>query len=340
MLKRTALPVNLIGLRRIDQPLLALAVAEQWRNALQVLLPLLAFTQRKSMVWGAWLVRILEMKKKVVRIVTALTLLCTLPAVADFSITVNFDPGVDEGYKSAFNNAASFWEAQITGYRHNDVVLQGITIGANVATNDGVGGVLGFAGPSRGWFFDDIVLAGDAAASDVLYTSGGSMTFDSDDVDNLIAANSWETVIQHEMAHVIGFGILWGYDTGTVIYNDFYTVGSGQYTGAAGLAAYQAEFDAVATYVPVELGGGGGTVNGHWNEVDGGAGLTGIVDGEGNDLRDELMTGWLNTPSFLSDTTLGQFYDMGYTVIPEPSSIVMVVFFGGLGLWIRRTFLI
>lgn len=269
-----------------------------------------------------------------------LLILLAHAAFSDFAITVNFDPGVAENYKSAFNDAAAFWETQITGYRYNSASLQGIVINANVAINDGVGGVLGSAGPTSGWFFNGIVLEGNTAASDVLYASAGSMTFDSDDVDNLIAAGSWETVIRHEMAHVIGFGTLWGYEYSGTTYNDFYVSDSGQYTGVAGLAAYRSEFDSNATYVPVELGGGAGTANGHWDEVDNGAGLTGITDGEGNDMAYELMTGWLNTPSFVSDTTLGQFYDMGYTVIPEPASIVMVALFGGLGLWIRRKFAI
>jgi hypothetical protein len=62
------------------------------------------------------------------------------------------------------------------------------------------------------------------------------------------------------------------------------------------------------------LGGGAGTANGHWNEVDGGSGLTGIVDGSGNDMRNELMTGWLNTPLFISKTTIASLGDLGYTV--------------------------
>lgn len=269
------------------------------------------------------------------------TLLILSAANADFSITVTFEPGVDDNYKSAFNNAASFWESQITGYRYNSTRLQGITIDANVTAIDGVGGTLGSAGPDSGSPFDGIVLEGDAGASDVFWSSTGSMTFDSEDVDNLITAGSWETVIKHEMAHVMGFGTLWGYKTRGTTYNDFYVDGSGQYTGAAGLAAYQTEFSQpAAAFVPIELGGGSGTANGHWNEVDNGAGLTGITDGDGNDMRDELMTGWLNFPTFVSDTTLGQFYDMGYTVIPEPSTLAFIGVFGGGIFAVRRFFLI
>ena len=53
-------------------------------------------------------------------------------------------------------------------------------------------------------------------------------------------------------------------------------------------------------------------------------------------MRNELMTGWLNTPTFLSDTTLGQFYDMGYTVIPEPATVMLVASFVAAATFIRR----
>lgn len=257
----------------------------------------------------------------------------------NFGITVNFGADMNDTYKSAFNDAAAFWTSQITGYRVDSSYLQGITISANVATNDGAGGVLGSAGPTY-VIYGSAQLEGDTAVSQVCYATDGTMTFDSADVDNLISTGLWEQVIRHEMAHVIGFGTLWGIDLfgdGT-IYNDFYVDGSGQYTGAAGLAAYKAEFDPSATYVPVELEGGSGTANGHWNEVYGGSALTGITDSEGNDMAYELMTGWLNSPTFVSRTTLAQFYDLGYTVIPEPSPVVMIGLVCAATFWIRRRF--
>jgi hypothetical protein len=264
----------------------------------------------------------------------------TWPAFSNFIIDISFEPGMDESYKGAFSSAAAFWESQITGYRYNSPLLQEISISAAIVANDGVGGILGSAGPTNGRFFNNIQLDGDTASSDILFVTAGSMSFDSADVDNLIANGSWESIIRHEMGHVMGFGTIWGYEFGGITYNDFYVADSGQYTGASALAAYQSEFDPDATFIPVELGGGAGTANGHWDEVDGGAGPTGITDKNGNDMRNELMTGWLNSPTFLSKTSLGQFYDMGYTVIPEPSSIVLIAFCSGLGYWIRRRFLI
>jgi hypothetical protein len=45
-----------------------------------------------------------------------------------------------------------------------------------------------------------------------------------------------------------------------------------------------------------------------------GTGPTGITDGQGRDMTDELMTGWFNIPSFLSDMTIASFQDLGYNV--------------------------
>ena len=103
---------------------------------------------------------------------------------------------------------------------------------------------------------------------------------------------------------------------------------------------WKTEFSqASATFVPIEADGGQGTANGHWNEIAGGAGLTGITDTLGRDMRNELMTGWLNAPSFLSRMSVAQFADIGYVVdytklafinaninnavtVPEPTSLV------------------
>ena len=132
------------------------------------------------------------------------------------------------------------------------------------------------------------------------------MEFDTADLNWLESNGSLLDVIVHEMAHVIGFGTLWEW-------NGVYTSGTGQYTGPAGLAAYRAEFDPTAAFVPVELHGGPGTANGHWDE-----------DWAGG--SNALMTGYLGSGNFISDTTVQSFVDIGYVL--EPSTAVLV----GLGL--------
>jgi hypothetical protein len=215
--------------------------------------------------------------------------------------------------------------SRITGYR-GLMSVGSVTINATVAPIDGPGGTLGSAGPTLASIQDEDGVAGGAKFALV---TEGDMTFDSADMNNLETAGTLGAVIEHEMGHVLGIGTLWNTDSfggafvGTQAH---YVNGSGQYTGPAGVARWQTEFGQPgATFVPVELGGGGGTANGHWNEVDNGAGLTGITQvATGNDMRDELMTGWLNSSTFVSQMTIDSLIDIGYTVVPEPSGAILL----------------
>ena len=239
--------------------------------------------------------------------------------VAQPAFTITFDfagGGLTAPQQSYFNTAANFWESVITGYKPG-VNLNGITIGASAVSIDGVGGILGSAGPS----------SITAPILGTRYATAGSMQFDSDDISAMTSNGSFGDVIRHEIAHVIGFGTLW-------VINNLYDNGTGKFTGANALAAYKTEFNqASATFVPVELGGGAGTANGHWNEVDNGSANTGITTAQGRDMRFELMTGWLNRtandPAFVSQMTARQFEDLGYTVnvsaVPEPASAAMLL---------------
>jgi hypothetical protein len=227
-------------------------------------------------------------------------------ANAAFDITLNFDASVSGLYGSYFVAAEKYWESVITGYQ-KDVALTGLSISVSTAAIDGVGGILGSAGPTSA-----------SNAGGYSFASQGMMEFDSADVVSMISNNTFTSVIEHEMAHVIGFGTLW-------THNQVYLDGSGQYTGSNALAAYRTEFNQpTAIYVPVELGGSSGTSNSHWNEVDGGSGATGILAGS-HDMEYELMTGWLNEPTFTSRTTIASFVDIGYTVsaVPEPETFMM-----------------
>lgn len=73
-----------------------------------------------------------------------------------------------------------------------------------------------------------------------------------------------------------------------------------QYVGANALREYRSTFDATAAGVPLETGGGSGTVGSHWSEATFGS---------------ELLTGFLN-PGInpLTRLSVGAFQDMGYSV--------------------------
>jgi hypothetical protein len=244
-----------------------------------------------------------------------------------FDIEVNFVSGLTPSQQAIFSQAEAMWESVIIGYLPGGTTFEGpLVINATGAAIDGVGGVLGSAGPTSIW--DD--------GSDYLVSIEGAMTFDTADLANMETSGILDEVIAHEMGHVIGLGTLWNPSTfGFPGYQEVYVDGSGQYTGAAGLAAYKSEFSQpAAAFVPVELGGGAGTADAHWNEGDGG-GLTGITNGDGKDMRNELMTGWINSPTFLSQTTISSFEDLGYEVTPEPATMSLLAI-GALAIMRRR----
>jgi hypothetical protein len=246
-----------------------------------------------------------------------------------FDIALNFNDVPTAGELAAFQAAEATWESIIKGYRIDDIFSTTVIINVDLNPIDGPSGILGGAGPT----FAKINAAQNAVTSTFLYTDEGDMEFDTADTPGLITLGLFDEVILHEMGHVLGIGTLWSSSAvGFPGRQELYLT-SGRYTGAAGLAAYNAEFNPTALWVPVELGGGGGTAHSHWDEVNNGAGFTGIVSniepGPFNDMRYEIMTGWLNSPqAFLSSLTSQSMIDLGYVVVPEPTSLGL----GSIGL--------
>lgn len=233
---------------------------------------------------------------------------------APFDINVIFGGGLTPSQQAIFATAASTWEAFLPEYQPG-IVIPSLNIAASGVAIDGPGGILGQAGPNAF-----------TAQGGFLLSTAGIMQFDSADLAALEVAGLLDEVILHEMAHVMGLGTLW-------VANSVYVNGTGQYTGANALGAYKVEWNPAATFVPVELGGGPGTANGHWDELL----LPYLLAGPnfGRPLSDELMTGFLGASAFISNTTVQSFVDIGYSSIPEPGLVVLAVI-GLAGVAVRR----
>ncbi len=214
---------------------------------------------------------------------------------SSFTITLNFSGELTESQKAVFLQAKAAWESRLSGYQPG-ISVTGVTIEASSVFIDGPSGILGQAGPT--------FITGQAG---YVLTTQGIMKFDSADMSSMESSGSLQEVIEHEMGHVLGIGTLWAL-------NNAYADGSFAYTGVNGLTKWKSEFQPAATSVPVEDEGGEGTAEGHWNE-NADQSPTGITDAQGHDMKNELMTGWINRPVFFSATTLHSMQDLGFSTI-------------------------
>jgi hypothetical protein len=203
-----------------------------------------------------------------------------------FQITLNMT-GLNASQQAIFQQAAARWSQVITGDLPNatyrGTAVDDVLINASAVAIDGVNGILGQAAP-------DAFRAG----SDLPYH--GFMEFDIADLASLQQSGQLQSVILHEMGHVLGIGTIWtdkGLLSGGGTSNPIFT-------GANATAQYNQIFGTSAPGVPVENMGGGGTADAHWRE---------------SILVNELMTGYLNNGANpLSKITIGSLADLGYTV--------------------------
>ena len=202
--------------------------------------------------------------------------------VGNFRIDLNFTGGLTNSQESIFALAAQKWESILRGA----VSIPGVdvlTIDASGQDIDGVGGILGQAGPTT-------------LRPVSFLPSDGMMQFDTADLAQLETSGQLIQVIEHEMAHVIGFGTIWT-DLNLI-------TGAGtndpEFTGANAVREYDARFNTNAPTVPLENTGGAGTADSHWRETV---------------FNNELMTGFINPGNNpISRITVGQFQDEGYIV--------------------------
>ena len=227
----------------------------------------------------------------------------TAAPTSQFDIEVVFtDNSLTASQQAIFTTAANVWESIIIGDVPDvtDVTLPSggtqalvddLVIEASAPAIDGIGGVLGSAGPR-------------SLRPSSLLPFTGVMSFDSADVARLESNGQLEEVILHEMGHVLGLGIIWNFGS-----NNLLTGAGGadpQYTGETGVAQYNAIFGNTASSIPVENTGGSGTRDGHWRESV-----------FGNELMTGFLNGGVNNP--LSRITAGSFKDIGYEVDLRPT---------------------
>jgi Leishmanolysin len=233
------------------------------------------------------------------------------PDPSTFNIGLQYLSTATPTQRQAFSDARLRWQAAITGDLEDGTLntpavcgegsppfsqdIDDVVILVNLIEIDGPGNVLASAGPC--WVRDPGFLS-------IL----GVMQFDTADLPALEASGQLSSVVVHEMAHVLGFGLVWtdlglladpslppdlppdpGADphfTGAQAINAFDDVGGAGYVAGA--------------KVPVENEGGPGTADGHWRESVFGS---------------ELMTGFVNPgQNPLSVVTLAALADQGYAV--------------------------
>lgn len=175
-------------------------------------------------------------------------------------------------------------------------LVDDIVIFASVDSIDGIGKVLGSAGPCLTRTIGGL-------------TALGTMRFDRADLESLANNGRLRDVILHEMLHVVGIGTLWSarslladVDSATV-----------RVTGTQATAACANDLGGGAVCVgsvpaencldlAVDVVCGPGTRNSHWKE---------------STFRTELMTGYAGATNPLSRMTIQGLADLGYTVDPS-----------------------
>ena len=140
------------------------------------------------------------------------------------------------------------------------------------------------------------------------------MFFDAEDIDDLIDSGDATELAVHEIAHTLGFGLLWR--ARDLLRDPAFGVGAidVHFVGPLAIAAFDAAGGADYTggeKVPVENLGGGGSANLHWR---------------GSVLGGELMRplNALGAPETFSAITIQSMADLGYTVdvgLAEPYAL-------------------
>src|SRR6267143_134917 len=149
----------------------------------------------------------------------------------------------------------------------------------------------------------------------------GEMIFDTADVATLEQQGTFDEVVLHEMAHVLGFGTLWRpsdlnllggsggsdpYFQGAQARAAFNRIGGTAYTGG--------------NKVPLETLGGPGTVESHWREsVFGNELMTGFVSLGGPNPLSVVTVASMGDEAYLVNYAAADAYVHTFTTPPAPS---------------------
>jgi hypothetical protein len=125
----------------------------------------------------------------------------------------------------------------------------------------------------------------------------GVMSLNTATLSSLASNGMLDDVLEHEMAHLLGFGTVWDLDG---FLRDT-TTNDPWFSGPDAQAAFRQALPSFRDkVVPVEAHGGSGTTLSHWRE---------------SVMTNELMTGFLNAGvNPLSSVTIESMADLGYTV--------------------------
>ena len=224
-----------------------------------------------------------------------------------YDIDLIFISNVTEEQRNVFQQAAEKWQSIISEdipdavsvylSDSHDHLFVGLVDDLRIYTEfdniDGFGGTLAEAGPTN-------------YRETPFLPTAGIMRFDTADFDS--GSSAFLNTIVHEMAHVLGFGLIWD-DLGLLENpslddddNPIDPAPDTHFTGPLAIAAFNnaGGTSYSGAKVPVENSQGGpGTQDGHWRE---------------SVLDNELMTGFVDISTPLSAISIQSLADIGYTV--------------------------
>lgn len=205
-------------------------------------------------------------------------------------IEVEFEGGLNEAQRAAFQNAALRWTRVIVGDvpagTYNDRSVDDLLIFAHGEYGDGRGGTLGSHSRLR--------RRGAAFERHAYIPIAARMTLDRYDLDDM-GEQVLNNLITHEMGHAVGL------TKSTYEAKGLFSGGSDpRFTGAAAMAEYGRLRAEGPQPVPLEDRYGEGTRLTHWRE---------------RTFESELMTGLIERGANpMSRVTVGALQDLGYEV--------------------------